>query len=749
MRSFLDSLFKHKVPFIYTDQRYQVKKLLKEQFARSKTIVLFYLDIKNMSEIEAKFGFQEAGHILIQLERVLLDASHSVLRGEAALIAIQKLWGDDYAVYLSWEGTYKDEIMKELCLDLKREVEDKVNKRVTYPNINPIEVHIGYAKIDGDDLVKEMYTSVKYASQMAKFGIMSREFKNIELFNHILETEDIHMVAQPIVSLKTGALLGWESLLRGPEGSAFYSPADLFDCAQKTGRSFQLESLCRRKAIDNFKYIESSCKLFINLDARSIDDPFLLRGEIFKQMERYRLTPHNIVFEITERHAIKNFDSFREIIQEYRKKGYLIAVDDAGAGYSSLEAIAEIYPDYIKLDMALIRNVDIDPIKQALLETFVKFANKVKCKIIAEGIETESELETLINLGVDYGQGFILGRPNKEFLSIREEAGKFIKHLNWNNKTTDEEYTNKVGDILTSTICVTKDTLVREVHYIFERNNKIDSLVIVNDKQPIGLIMRSQIYQILGGQYGSSLYYEKSISQIMNKSPLIVDKRTKIDEVAKLAMDRVSFHLYDVIIVTENDKYLGIVSVQSLLDMLAKVQLEMAAVSNPLTGLPGNIRIEKEISKRLNNKQDFSVIYCDLDKFKFFNDQYGFEIGDEIILRTAKILATANRVIGDKQGFVGHIGGDDFIIITDPAYARQYGDYIKEHFYSQFKGGEGLRVESINQDTLCISLACLNCLPGRYNTPLQVSEMAAKVKKAAKQINGLSFVEDEYLLQKV
>jgi diguanylate cyclase (GGDEF)-like protein len=749
MWSFVDKMFKHKVPFIYTDQRYQVKKLLKAQFALSRTIVLFYLDIKNMSEIEAKFGFQEAGHILSQLERVLLAASHSVLRDKADLVAIQKLWGDDYAVYIGWEDDFNDEIFKKICLDLKREVEDKINKQVTFTNINPIQIHIGYAKMGGDDLDKEMYSTVKFASQMAKHGVLSEEFKNMQLFHHIIDTEDIHMVAQPIVSFKTGNPLGWESLLRGPEGSPFYSPGKLFASAEKTGRTFRLESLCRRKSIDNLKYLNPSCKLFINLDARSIDDPFLLRGEIFKRLEKYQLNPHNIVFEITERHAIKNFNLFREIIQEYRKKGYLIAVDDAGAGYSSLEAIAEIYPDYIKIDMALIRNIDVDPVKQALLETFVKFSNKVKCKLIAEGIETESELETVINLGVDYGQGFILGRPNKKFLPISEEAVCEIQRLKQDDKKSAEEYTNNVGDILTSTICVTKDTLVREVHHIFERNNKVDSVVILNEKQPIGLIMRFQIYQILGGQYGISLYYEKSISQIMNNSPLMVDKRTKIDEVAKLAMERASFHLYDVVIVTENDKYLGIVSVQSLLDMLAKVQLELAAVSNPLTGLPGNTRIEKEISKRLDKKQDFSVIYCDLDKFKFFNDQYGFEMGDEIILRTAQMLAASNRVIGDKEGFIGHIGGDDFIIITDPEYAREYGDYIMNHFYSHFSGVEGLVVQAIEQNTLSISLACVNCLPGRYKTPLQVSEMAAKVKKAAKQINGLCFVEDRHLLQEV
>ncbi|BAU29489.1 diguanylate cyclase (GGDEF)-like protein [Aneurinibacillus soli] len=746
MLPFLKRLRKKANPFVYTDQRMQVKKLLEAELAQSRHVVLLYLDIIKLSEIEAKFGQLVTSRVLQQMDHALLAACRQVMEPPVRLIAVQKLWGDDYAVYISAKHEVSDIFLHGLCVDLKQEVERELNRQLTYSHMSEVSVHIGYANVSGAELSKEMYSSVKFASQMAKYELMSNEFKHMQQFRTIMEKEDIHTVLQPIVSLKTGVPLGWESLVRGPEGSPFYSPGPLFSFAEQTGRSFQLESMCRRKAIDRLQEMHPSAKLFINLDARSIDDPFLLRGHVFKLMEEYQLNPHNIVFEITERHAIKNFESFRTVIQEYRKKGYLIAVDDAGAGYSSLEAIAEIYPDYIKLDMALIRNIDSDPVKQALVETFVQFANKVKCRIIGEGIETEKELETLIQLGVDYGQGYWLGRPKREFAPTNDEAINKIRELEQERQPIVlDESTNRVGDIVMSTICVNKEASVREVHHILERNTRIDSIVVLDGQKPKGLIMRFQLYRVLGGQYGVPLYYEKSVAQIMNNSPLVVDSRQNIEKVAKLSMERESFHLYDVIIVTEKENYIGVVSVQSLLDRLAKARLEIAAVSNPLTGLPGNLRIEREIASRLSQAELFMVLYCDLDKFKWFNDQYGFETGDEIIRRTAQMMATAIRVTGSKGSFLGHIGGDDFILIGPPAEIEGIVAYILEYFSSHFvefeQRGEG------GKPVLSISLAAVRCEPGKYSTANQVAEMAAKVKKAAKQISGTSFVEDCELAQ--
>ena len=748
MLPFLKRFSKKTNSLVYTDQRMQVKKLLEAELAQSRHVVLLYLDIIKMSEIEAKFGQLVTSRVLRHMDEALLDACYQVIESPVKLIAVQKLWGDDYAVYISAKAEVNDVFLHGLCVDLKQEVEMKINRQITYSHMNDISIHIGYANVSGAELSQEMYSSVKFASQMAKHELMSEGFRDMQQFRTILEKEDIHTVLQPIVSLKTGVPLGWESLVRGPEGSAFYSPGTLFSLAQQTGRSFQLESMCRRKAVERLKEMHPSAKLFINLDARSIDDPFLLRGYVFKLMEEYQLNPHNVVLEITERHAIKNFESFRTVIQEYRKKGYLIAVDDAGAGYSSLEAIAEIYPDYIKLDMALIRNIDSDPVKQALVETFVQFANKVKCRIIGEGIETEKELETLAQLGVDYGQGYWLGRPKREFAPTNEEAINKIRKMEQERQPiVIDEATNRVGDVVMSTVCVEQGALVRDVHHIFERNTRIDSIVVLDGQKPKGLIMRFQLYRILGGQYGVSLYYEKSVAQIMNNSPLIVDSRQNIEQVAKVAMERESFHLYDVIIVTEKDSYIGVVSVQSLLDRLAKARLEIAAVSNPLTGLPGNLRIEQEIATRLSKEETFVVLYGDLDKFKWFNDQYGFETGDEIIRRTAQMMATAIRVTGSKRSFLGHIGGDDFILVGSVDEIKEIVSYILNYFSSYFVEFEQ-RKES-EKPLLSISLAAVRCEPGKYRTPNQVAEMAAKVKKAAKQIQGISFVEDSQLAQTV
>ncbi|MFD2371827.1 EAL domain-containing protein [Brevibacillus sp. GCM10020057] len=303
------------------------------------------------------------------------------------------------------------------------------------------------------------------------------------------------------------------------------------------------------------------------------------------------------MLEITERHAITNYAVFRKIIEEYRKKGYLIAVDDAGAGYSSLESITEIYPDFIKLDMSLIRNVDVDPIKQALLETFVQFSEKVKCKIIAEGIETQRELETVMEQGVSYGQGYFLGKPEKGMTHVCGQALNVLRLMQEKRASEQGEpliFTPTMSEMLASTIVVQKHAKVRLVHEIFEQNQRIESVVVLEEGKPIGLVMRFQLYQILGGQYGIALYYERPISQIMYASPLIASKDDKLDKVARRAMTRDFFHLYDVVIITgEENEYIGIVTVQHMLDKMASIKLEMATATkaSPLSMSMAGVRL--------------------------------------------------------------------------------------------------------------------------------------------------------------
>ncbi|MCG5249951.1 bifunctional diguanylate cyclase/phosphodiesterase [Brevibacillus agri] len=732
-------------PYFSLDKRQWMKTVIRQEINKGRNVVLFYVDIVKMTEVEQRYGDTSAKRVLHIFEGILPAVARQAFEIKGRILAIQKLWGDDFAIYVSFGGQVSDEDCRMLSIHFQEVAERQLNRQVSFVNREDLRVHIGYAPIAGHDIVREMYTSVKHAVHMAKYGITSEKYTHMTQFHKLLAEENVHMHFMPIVHLPDGHALGWEALARGPQNSPFATPATLFSYAEETDTVFRLEHICRKRALEQLRYLNPNEKLFINLDPRAIDDPFLLRGKVQSLLANYGLNPHNIVFEITERHAITNYAVFRKIIEEYRKKGYLIAVDDAGAGYSSLESITEIYPDFIKLDMSLIRNIDVDSIKQALLETFVSFAEKVNCKIIAEGIETERELETLMDVGVVYGQGYFLGKPDKGMAQVSGQAMNFLRYMQEKRRNGEREaliVTPDMTEILAKTICVEKHVRVRRVHEIFEQNQRIESVVVLEEGRPIGLVMRFSLYQILGGQYGIALYYERPVSHIMNTNPLKAGKTDRLDEVAKRAMARDAYHLYDVVIIVgEQNEYLGIVTVQNLLDKMASIKLEMASSANPLTGLPGNVQIERELNLRIKQREAQMVIYCDLDRFKWFNDRYGFEVGDQIIVRTANLLREASRRFGSGNDFIGHIGGDDFILITSAHGVDALIAFLIDSFSSYFADiYEKCRMGDEVQ--LSMSMAGVDLGPDLYASAEAVARRAADVKKTAKSHPGTVFVHD-------
>jgi EAL domain-containing protein (putative c-di-GMP-specific phosphodiesterase class I) len=123
------------------------------------------------------------------------------------------------------------------------------------------------------------------------------------------------------------------------------------------------------------------------------------------------ITPDRIVLEITERTAIVDFGSFRATLEYLRALGFAVAVDDAGAGYGSLQCLAEVKPEWLKIDISLVRGVDTDDVRRQLMSSMVTFAKRVGVKLVAEGIETKEELDVLMAIGVAYGQGFYFTKP--------------------------------------------------------------------------------------------------------------------------------------------------------------------------------------------------------------------------------------------------------------------------------------------------------------------------------------------------
>ncbi|MCF6096024.1 EAL domain-containing protein [Thermovorax subterraneus] len=235
--------------------------------------------------------------------------------------------------------------------------------------------------------------------------------EDLKILKEIIENKEIRTFFQPIVDVNNLKIIGYEALSRGPAGSPLERPDVMFDVAAKYNLLWQLEYLCRVLAIENASRLGLKDLLFLNVDPRILKDERFTEGFTYEFLKKYNIRPEQIIFEITEKTAITDYVSFRRILEHYRKQGYKIAVDDTGNGYAGIMLIAEIRPQFIKLDMGLIRNIDKDELRQMVCQMMVNFSKLTNMKIISEGVETEDELNTLIKIGCEYVQGYYLGRP--------------------------------------------------------------------------------------------------------------------------------------------------------------------------------------------------------------------------------------------------------------------------------------------------------------------------------------------------
>jgi GGDEF domain-containing protein len=182
---------------------------------------------------------------------------------------------------------------------------------------------------------------------------------------------------------------------------------------------------------------------------------------------------------------------------------------------------------------------------------------------------------------------------------------------------------------------------------------------ITENDNLVGVITRHDLHLKLSGPYGYSLYANKHIKNIMSREFMCVDFKTPIDVVSKIAMQREQDKLYDFITITKDGKYYGIVTVKDLLEKTIQMEVLNAKHLNPLSELPGNLLIEQYLEHCITSKNDFCVLYFDIDNFKAYNDVYGFEKGDIVIKRMTELL----KKIIPRDEFIGHIGGDDFIAV--------------------------------------------------------------------------------------
>jgi EAL domain-containing protein (putative c-di-GMP-specific phosphodiesterase class I) len=216
----------------------------------------------------------------------------------------------------------------------------------------------------------------------------------------VLADGGVHPVFQPIVDLASGRTFGLEALSRF-KCEPPQSPDRWFADAESVGLRAELEQHAAAKAVDRFRTHASDVFLSLNASPESLNGYLKLAAELGDRL----------VLEITEHSAIDDYDEVTARFEALRGHGVRLAVDDVGAGFASLRHVLQLAPDFVKLDASLTRDIDGDRRRQVLTRALTEFAGEFGAAIVAEGVETAAELETLRGLGVSLAQGFHLGRP--------------------------------------------------------------------------------------------------------------------------------------------------------------------------------------------------------------------------------------------------------------------------------------------------------------------------------------------------
>ncbi|MDO8886916.1 GGDEF domain-containing phosphodiesterase [Candidatus Oleimmundimicrobium sp.] len=405
------------IPLLFND----IEKILKKH----NQIGLLCIDIVKYSKIEEIYGYKAFDEVIKMVAETLKSLLGETLR-EADIVSQLMISGNTFTVLLS-PPRKKTELTKEDLTKIKKRVSLKITETIRnsldYALFKKFGCYVGCAILNYNKnirLERQLYTTLEEALKDSATTQQKDIKRRMTKLKKIIENEEIYSLFQPIVKLPEYKIIGYEALSRGP-GGEFERPDKLFTIACASELVIELERLCRKKALSAASNINPKHLLFLNVEPDSVNDPELRQIAASHLLMDSSLNSNHIVLEVTERAAIENFSVFKNALEYFRALGFKIAIDDGGAGYATLESMVELKPDFIKIDMSLIRNIDTDSVKQQLVKALINFGKETNIKMIAEGIETKAELKTLLELDIHLGQGYVFAYPSEPFPKIRKQ----------------------------------------------------------------------------------------------------------------------------------------------------------------------------------------------------------------------------------------------------------------------------------------------------------------------------------------
>jgi len=602
-----------------------------------------------------------------------------------------------------------------------------------------------------------------------------------------LERGEFFLCYQPKYAQNGRDMTGMEALLRWRRNGEVIPPDKFIPVAEENGMIVRLGDWVLREACRQNKSWQQEgltpLQVSVNISARQLrDNDFADKVEAV--LRETGLPPALLELEITESAIMSISDDIVLKLLRLRELGISISIDDFGTGYSSLSYLKNLPVDKIKIDRSFVMDIVSDPDDAAIVDAIISIAHALNLCVIAEGVESKGQLDFLISRKCTEFQGYYFSKPLgaehfAELLRMRESTagypigcGAALRRLQPRPEATaprapslylvegkgepavPSEPMMEVAQLIKP---VSPHDRIINVLSRFQLERELNVLPVVDGETIVGIVNRSTFLEehIIGRHgFGAHINHSKKIRDLMEPVQFSFEAATPVEEAAKILQPSISTLRIDNICVTSNGAYAGVLDVNRFIRAMTEIQILLAKGANPLTGLPGNTSIEREICRRLESGVPFDIAYLDIDNFKPFNDHYGFQKGDEVIKSLAeKVAAIAASSAGAEPSFCGHIGGDDFILITEALQAERFSAQIIAAFERDRPGFHGLRdlasggYRAYNRKGELESFPLISLSVGIVNTSLslvgsyaKLASLSTEVKKAAKMKNGSSIV---------
>lgn len=393
---------------------------LERELADRGSLGVLVLDASPLATIEDEYGNLAYEEVRQRVFRILDEARGKDYR-QGDILCLDRPRGLRFLFLLDRKRRRTVPLsMADLRTARQRVVSSLVPKlsRATFPYLKEAPaLEVGHGLALNNPLLQAgrvIERAIEGALSQAAHLRRAAELGELERLHDVLLRDRVRTDYQAIFRMQEGTIWGFEALSRGPRGSGLDTAKTLFEAAERHNLSIEIDRLCRRRALLSSGRIPSNAKIFVNTLPATMRDPHFRDKALIDLLEKAQVSPDRIVIEITEHEIIDKYELFRETTAYFTALGMSFAVDDVGTGYSGLELIAQLKPSYLKIDMGLVRDVHVARgVNRTMVKAIIDIGHGIGAKVIAEGIEKEEDQQVLRDaLGVDFGQGYHLGRPD-------------------------------------------------------------------------------------------------------------------------------------------------------------------------------------------------------------------------------------------------------------------------------------------------------------------------------------------------